>query len=171
VFGILGNVGKGPALPVSQQLAGGVFPHFPWSCGLCVTSRSSEVVSPDGWLVSSIWFLLSTGCVAIGTCGLCKVVWFVAVFPGGSCVPYSCNSVWSAPPPQQGGAIQFCLPPFVPGDLLSDPPWLCSAKLAYFLNSQLLFLAPPLLAVSLVPCFTLVLGSWFSVQSHLYCQW
>jgi hypothetical protein len=30
------------------------------------TNGSSDVVSPGDWLVSSVWFLLSTGLVAIG---------------------------------------------------------------------------------------------------------
>jgi hypothetical protein len=38
---------------------------LPWSYGPSITSRSSDVVSPNDWFVSSIWFLLSTGKVAI----------------------------------------------------------------------------------------------------------
>jgi hypothetical protein len=45
------------------------FSCFPWSYGPLVASGSPEVFSPDDWLVSSIWFLLSTGQVATGTCG------------------------------------------------------------------------------------------------------
>jgi hypothetical protein len=70
VLGILGFVGKGAA-PLDGQLGealAGVF-FFPTFLGLIghVTSRSSEKISPDVWLVSSIWFLLSSGQIAIGT--------------------------------------------------------------------------------------------------------
>jgi hypothetical protein len=58
VLGILGFVGRSAA-PLVGQLGGKMtrgffFVCFPWSCGLCVTSRSSEVVSPDDLFVSSI---------------------------------------------------------------------------------------------------------------------
>jgi hypothetical protein len=43
-----------------------VFFCFPWSHGPSVKSGSSDVVSPGNWVVSSIWFLLSTVQVAIG---------------------------------------------------------------------------------------------------------
>jgi protein-S-isoprenylcysteine O-methyltransferase Ste14 len=36
------------------------------SYGPSITNRNSDVVSPGDWVVSSIWFLLSTGQVAIG---------------------------------------------------------------------------------------------------------
>jgi hypothetical protein len=49
------------------------FPCFPWSYGSSVTNGSSQVVSSDSWLGSSICFFLSTGKVAIQT-SLCKVV-------------------------------------------------------------------------------------------------
>jgi hypothetical protein len=42
------------------------FFYFPWSYGPSVTSKSSEVISPGDWLVSSIWFFLSMGPVEIG---------------------------------------------------------------------------------------------------------
>jgi hypothetical protein len=42
---------------------------FPWSDGSSGAGRSSEVVSPEGWLVSSIWFLLCIMQVAIKVCG------------------------------------------------------------------------------------------------------
>jgi hypothetical protein len=44
-----------------------VFFHFPWPYGPSIISGSSEVVSPDDCLVSTIWFLLPTGQVAIET--------------------------------------------------------------------------------------------------------
>jgi hypothetical protein len=64
-LGILGFVEKGAA-PLAGQLEvemaeGFSFPCFPWPYGPSITSRNSEVVSSDGWLVSSIWFLPSTG--------------------------------------------------------------------------------------------------------------
>jgi hypothetical protein len=40
---------------------------FPWSYWPSITSGSSNVVPPDDWLARSIYFLLSTGEVAIGT--------------------------------------------------------------------------------------------------------
>jgi hypothetical protein len=69
VLGILDFLRK-DAAPLAGQLggevAGGVFFHFPWSYGPSVTSGSCEVVSSDDQLMSSNWFLLSTGQVAIG---------------------------------------------------------------------------------------------------------
>jgi hypothetical protein len=43
------------------------------------------------------------------------------VLPGATGLPFSCNSVWSTPPPASW-AIQFCILPSVPGDQLHDPP-------------------------------------------------
>jgi hypothetical protein len=73
-------------------------------------SRSSEIVLSDSWFVSSIWFLLSTGQVAIGTCGIslpvcekCSVVVFARQ-------QLHCPTAATLPGqllPQQGGAIQF----------------------------------------------------------------
>jgi hypothetical protein len=80
---------------------------FPWSNGLSVISRSSEVVSPNGWLVNSIWFLLSTGKVAIS---LYKVVRSV-VFAGWKLCCSTVVTVAGQLLPQQGGAIQFCAYP------------------------------------------------------------
>jgi hypothetical protein len=88
---------EGKVLPLlSDSLEGswleGFFPHFPWSYGPSVTSRSSVVVSPDGWLVSSTWFLLPTRQVVIGTCSSSLPVcarWsdLLLFLPGGSCIP------------------------------------------------------------------------------------
>jgi hypothetical protein len=66
-------------------------PCFSWSYGPSLTSWSSGVASPDGWLVSSIWFLPSTGQVAIGTCGsslpVCtKWTYLLLFLPGSSYV-------------------------------------------------------------------------------------
>jgi hypothetical protein len=75
VLGILAFVGEVVAPLVRQlgvEIAGRCFSflffffHFPWSYGSSITSGSSDVVSPGDWLVSSIWFFLSTGQVAIG---------------------------------------------------------------------------------------------------------
>jgi hypothetical protein len=64
---------------LGEELGGGFFSSFPWSYGPSVASGSSELVSQDGWLVSSILFLLSTGQVTTRTCGsslpVCAV-WF-----------------------------------------------------------------------------------------------
>jgi hypothetical protein len=70
VLGILGFLEKGAAPLVGQigwrELGSWVFfscfSHSSWSYGLSITSGSSGMVSPVNWLVSSIWFLLSTGC-------------------------------------------------------------------------------------------------------------
>jgi hypothetical protein len=67
VLGILGFVEKG-AVPLVRQLGRRwLFLSIPWSYELSITSRSSELVSPNDYLVSSIWFLLFTGQVVIGT--------------------------------------------------------------------------------------------------------
>jgi hypothetical protein len=83
------------------------FPCFPWSYGLSITSRSSEVVSSDDWLVISNWFL-QQGRLQLGP----EVTHYRFVQGGLMCycfhqaaavLPYSCNSVWSAPPPTRWG--------------------------------------------------------------------
>jgi hypothetical protein len=77
VLDILGFVGKVAAPLVGQlivEMAGGfflffyflLFFHFPCSFGPSVTNRNSDVVLPGGWLVSSIWFLLSIGRLLLG---------------------------------------------------------------------------------------------------------
>jgi hypothetical protein len=69
-------VGEGTALLVGQfgeETTGEFvclfvcFFGFPWSYGPSIPSRSTDVVLPDDWLVSSIWFLLPTEQVAIRT--------------------------------------------------------------------------------------------------------
>jgi hypothetical protein len=56
------------AVPLVRQLGRRwLFLSIPWSYELSITSRSSELVSPNDYLVSSIWFLLFTGQVVIGT--------------------------------------------------------------------------------------------------------
>jgi hypothetical protein len=92
-----------------ESAAGFLFPPcFHCFDGLSVTSGSSEVVSPDGWLVSSIWFLLSMGRFQLGPvigqyqfvqggqicCGFCQV---------SAELLYNCNSGWSVPPPVRWG--------------------------------------------------------------------
>jgi hypothetical protein len=42
---------------------------FPWSVGLSGAGKISEVVSSEGWFVSSHWSLVPTGQVAIKLCG------------------------------------------------------------------------------------------------------
>jgi hypothetical protein len=71
-LGILAFVWKG-ASPLVGQLGWrwlehflGFFSHSPWFYGPSIASRSSEVVSPGSWLVSSIWFLLSMGKLQLG---------------------------------------------------------------------------------------------------------
>jgi hypothetical protein len=59
------------------------FSCFPWSDGLSVTSRSSEVVLQNDWLVSSIWFLLSTGQVEIGICDSSLVFFAILITSQG----------------------------------------------------------------------------------------
>jgi hypothetical protein len=112
---ILGYVGKGAA-PLIGQLQGesavGFFPpHFPWSYEPSVISRSSEIVSADGWLMSNIWFLLSTVQFAIGTCGsslcVCARWSYLLLFsPGGSCIALPLKLSGQLLP-QHDGAIQF----------------------------------------------------------------
>jgi hypothetical protein len=79
------------------------FSHFPWSYGPSITSGSSDVVSPGDWLVSSIWFLLSTGQVVIGASGNSLPVharYSELLFHQEAAVlSYSCNCIWLAPPP------------------------------------------------------------------------
>jgi hypothetical protein len=90
----LGFVGKGAAPLVRQlgvEIAGRFFFFcFPWFYGLLVESGSPEVVSPGDWLVSSIWFLLSTEQVATGTWGnslsLYKGPDLFLFSPGSSCI-------------------------------------------------------------------------------------
>jgi hypothetical protein len=65
----LGFVGKG-VVPLVRQLDFFVLLVFFLTSlfyGLSITCGSSEVVLPNDWFVSSIWFLLSTGQVATGT--------------------------------------------------------------------------------------------------------
>jgi hypothetical protein len=77
------------------------FLHFPWSYEPCVTSGGSEVVSPDDWLMSIIWFILYTQCrLQLQP----EVTHFQFVQGGAICcfcqaaavLHYCCNSVWSA---------------------------------------------------------------------------
>jgi hypothetical protein len=86
---------------------------------------SSDVVSPGDWLVSRIWFLLSTGLVAIGwwhkSASLCKVVRAVVVFTRQQLCCPSAATLFGQLLPQQGGAIQFRMLPSVPQDQLWDP--------------------------------------------------
>jgi hypothetical protein len=90
--GILGYVGK-DAAPLWESLGKSClevfFPCFPWSYGSSVTSGSCEVSHQTN--VSSIGFLLSTGQVAIGTCGsslpVCARWSNLLLFSlGGSCI-------------------------------------------------------------------------------------
>jgi hypothetical protein len=58
---------------------------------MSITSRSCEMVAPGDWLVNSIWFLLSTGQVAVGIWGNSLPVhsrWLdlMLFLPGSSCV-------------------------------------------------------------------------------------
>jgi hypothetical protein len=75
-----------------------LFFHFPWSYGPSITSRSCNVLSPGDWLVSSIWFLLSTGQVAIRTWSSSLLVHArcseMSFLPGGSCVGSSPSNLW-----------------------------------------------------------------------------
>jgi hypothetical protein len=87
------------------------FPCFPWSYGPCDTSRSSEVVLSDSWLVSSIWFLLSTGQVAIRTCGCSLPVcvrWSNLLFsPACSCVALPLQLCLVSSSPSKVGQLSF----------------------------------------------------------------
>jgi hypothetical protein len=70
-LGILDFAGKGAAPLVGHlkvEVAGGFFFFFcfPWSYGPSVVSGRPEMVLPGDWLVTSIWFFLSTGQVAVG---------------------------------------------------------------------------------------------------------
>jgi hypothetical protein len=110
-LGFLGCVRKG-AVPLVRQLGWGETAEglcFLWSYGLSVMSGSSEVVSSDSWLVSSIWFLLSTGQVVIGTCGMSLPVcakWSICCLcQVAAGLPYHCNSIWSVPPP---ASFEYC---------------------------------------------------------------
>jgi hypothetical protein len=91
---------------------GFVFPCFYWSYGLPVMSGSCEVVSSNGWLVSSIWFLCPQGRLQLG-----PVVAHYQFVQGGpiccfyqaaAAVSYSCNSDWSAPSPERWDNSVFC---------------------------------------------------------------
>jgi hypothetical protein len=102
-------------LPLLLDLRGrqleGFSPLFNWSYGLSIKSESSEVVSPGDWLVSSIWFLLSTGQVVIRTWGKSLPVcvrWFNLLFsPGSSCVALQLQHCLVSSSPSKVGQFHF----------------------------------------------------------------
>jgi hypothetical protein len=66
------------------------------------------VVSPDDWLVSSIWFLLCTGQIVIGTwvTSVCARWSNLLFLPGGSCFVLSLQFCQISSSPSKVG--QFC---------------------------------------------------------------
>jgi hypothetical protein len=106
--------------PIDRQLRGktpgGFFFCFPWSYGLSSTSGNSEVISSDFWLVSSIWFLCPQVKLQLGS----ELKHYQLVHGGPICcfchiiaaLPYSCNYVWSAPPPARWGNSVLSTAPY-----------------------------------------------------------
>jgi hypothetical protein len=99
-------------------MAGGIFffSCFPYSYGSSVTSRTSDVVSPGDWLVSGIWFLLSTGRLQLRPkvthCQFLQVVQSCCYFQQVAAVALQLQ-LSNQFLPQPGGAIQFLVLPSV----------------------------------------------------------
>jgi hypothetical protein len=153
--------------PFCQRACGGVSwkvisPLFLVLWAIC-SKWSSEIISPDVWLVSSIWSLLSTGQVAIETCGSSLSTharWsdLLLFSPGNSCISLQLSSS-----PSKVGQFSFvhcpmshkvssaiCHTPNHRGGFISPTP------LSAFVSH------PTPLTGSLVPCPTRILWGWFS---------
>jgi hypothetical protein len=132
------------------------------------------VFSPGDWLVSCIWFFLSTGQVATGA----EVTHCQFVQGGQICcfsqvtavLPYHCNSVWSGPPP-----VRWCnlvlntalsLLRLAQGFIMA---LLCDAGLLLQPHSQPLLLVLFLFTESLASCPTPVLWGRCSISPNTCC--
>jgi hypothetical protein len=159
-----------------------------------------EVVSPDDWLVSSIWFLLSTGQFAIGIWGNSLPVclrWFdlLLFLPGGSCVALLLQHYLVSSSPNK--AEKFCFEYYPqtqetismiqaphPGRLACCPTLTLILCAPHFADSSLGgWLVVPSQLSAFVPCpifihwefgslpQSRILQGWFSVPPHLHCWW
>jgi hypothetical protein len=163
------------------ETAEGFFPMF-FLVLWAITSGSSKVVSSDSWLVYSIWFPLSTGQMAIGTCGsslpVCAewshLLWFL---PGGSCIalPLQLCEASSSHSKVGQSVLSTTLSPMRLTQLPTTPPlWevgllphpcsqhLLLARLS-LLRVQLLWevgLSPHPCFPVLIPCHTFAFPSW-----------
>jgi hypothetical protein len=107
---------RGRVLPSSWtawgELAGGFFPHFFWTYGPSVTRGSSEVVSPDSWLVSNIWFLCPQGRLQLGPMAahyqFVQGGLFCCFHQVTAALPCSCNSGWLTPSPAKWDNSILC---------------------------------------------------------------
>jgi hypothetical protein len=127
------------------------------------------VVSPDGWVVGNIWFLLSTGQVAIGTCGsslpVCAKQCDLLFSLSSSCAALQLQILVVSSSPQ-GGTVQFCEPSSVPPDYLSDPPYLHSGRLACCPHPTLSLCSSPCLCLLRIKLLALLLFSEFGSAFH-----
>jgi hypothetical protein len=72
--------------------------------------------------------------------------------------------------PSKVGTVQFCAPPTIPWDYLSDLPCPCSRRLTCYPGPTLrLFSLTHPDSPNSVPCPTLT--GLFSIPPHPHCQW
>jgi hypothetical protein len=120
------------------------------------------VALPGDWLVSTIWFLLSTTLVGIVRWGMtassCKMVKAVVFTRKQLCCP-SAAALFGQLLPQWGGAVQFWMLPSVPEIVSGIHHLHCFGRLAYCPTSSLRLCAFSDL------CWVLEapLGSWFVI--------
>jgi hypothetical protein len=151
----------------SWQLEGLFFPTFsPWTNGPSITSGGSEVVSLGDWPVSSMWFFLSTGQVAIETWGNTASLYKMVRFVVFSRQQLSCTTTLTLCGhllPRQGGVVHLWIPSSVPWHQLKTPPQPHIGRLACYPNPALSLCALPPLCSLLVTLSVLLVFPLFRV--------